>query len=566
MTRFSIVIPTHQRRQIVVRMVRALEHQELDDFEVVVAVDGSTDGTAAALRELSLPFPLEVVEQDNRGAGAARNAGAAAAEGEILLFIDDDMEADPRLLLEHDSSHREGAEIVLGDLPLHPDSPPTLLSWGVGLWARDRRERLIATGGEIGMSDLLTGQISVGRSTFERMGGFDDGITREGLFGGEDTDFGYRAMRDGLRMVYNPKAITHQYYDVDPALYLRRVREAARSGQELALTYPEQRSRIDWGPEFKRHRDRWLFAPFVNAPETLVRPLRGLAVLLARTGRSGRRVREFYFAVRTVEHLRAVRSTRLAISGEVVVLAYHAIADRSADPILAPYSVPAPLFGRQLDALLAAGWSFVDLGAVVAALDGERPLPKRAVLLTFDDGYEDLRDAALPELERRGIPALAFAVAARVGATNSWDEQIGAGAIALLDADGLREVAARGVEVGSHGMTHTSLAGLGAEQLEEEVAGSARRLESIGLPRPRSFSFPYGESDPEAAAAVQAAGYRVSFTVTPGLVGFGSDRHALPRVQIGAADTPRRLLLKVRSAGWSPRWRARVLRWARVER
>jgi peptidoglycan/xylan/chitin deacetylase (PgdA/CDA1 family) len=115
-------------------------------------------------------------------------------------------------------------------------------------------------------------------------------------------------------------------------------------------------------------------------------------------------------------------------------------------------------------------------------------------------------------------------------------------------------------------MTHTALPGLGAERLEEEVAGSARRLESVGLPRPRAFSFPYGESGREATAALDAAGYRISFTVTPGLVGFGSDRQALPRVQVGAGDTPRRLLLKVRTAGWAPRWRDRLLRWTRVER
>ena len=54
----------------------------------------------------------------------------------MLLFLDDDMEADPRLLAEHERSHREGADVVLGDLPLHPDSPRNLLSWGVGAWAR----------------------------------------------------------------------------------------------------------------------------------------------------------------------------------------------------------------------------------------------------------------------------------------------------------------------------------------------------------------------------------------------------------------------------------------------
>lgn len=565
MTRFSVVIPTHQRRETVVRMVRALERQELGDFEAIVAVDGSTDGTAAALRDLSLSFPLKVVEQDNLGAGAARNAGAAVAEGEILLFLDDDMEGDPRLLLEHDRSHRGGADVVLGDLPLHPDSPRNLLSWGVGLWASERRKRLLETGGEIGMSDLLTGQISVGRSTYEKMGGFDGEMTRGGLFGGEDTDFGYRVARDGLRMVFNPAAITYQYYDVDPALYLRRVREAARSGQELALKHPEQRSRIDWGPQFKRRRDRWLLGPFVYAPEALVRPLRGLAVSLARTGRTGQHLREFFFMVRTMEHLRAVRLTRLAISGEAVVLAYHAIADMSEDRVLAPYSVPPRLFAKQLDALAAAGWTFVDLDAVLAALAGEQPLPERAVLVTFDDAYRDLLEAALPVLEQRGIPAVVCAVADRVGGTNTWDEEIGAGSVSLLDAEGLKQVAAGAVEVGSHGMTHVPMAGLGAGQLAEEAGESARRLESLGLPRPRSFSYPYGESDSEAEAAVQAAGYQVAFTVTPGLVRFSADRYALPRVQIGASDTPRRLLLKLRTAGLPPRWRNRLLRLVRIE-
>jgi glycosyltransferase involved in cell wall biosynthesis/peptidoglycan/xylan/chitin deacetylase (PgdA/CDA1 family) len=565
MTRFSVVIPTHQRRDVVVRTVRAFGRQEFDDFELIVVVDGSTDGTAEALRGLDLRFPLRVVEQENKGAGAARNAGAALAVGEILLFLDDDMEPDPRLLAEHDRSFREGADVVLGDLPLHPDSPRNLISWGVGLWARTRSERLAATGGEIDMADLLTGQLAVERSAFEGLGGFDGELTREGLFGGEDTDFCHRVDQAGMRMVYNPEAITYQYYDVDPELYLQRVREAARSGQELVIKYPDQASRVDWGPEFKRRRDRWLLGPFVYAPEALVRPLRALAVRLARTGHTGRRLREFFFIVRTMEHLRAIRLTRLAITGEAVVLAYHAIADMRDDRILAEYSVPPRLFGRQLDALAKRGWTFVDLGAVLAALAGERPLPRKAVLVTFDDAYADLLEAALPELERRGIPAVVFAIVDRLGGTNTWDEEIGAASVPLLDAAGLREVAARGVEVGSHGMTHRSLAGLVAADLDEEARESAQRLESLGLPRPRAFSYPYGELDEAASAAAEAAGYRVAFTVDSGRLRLNSPRFALPRVQVVASDTPWRLLLKVRTSGWSARWRERLLRLAGIE-
>jgi GT2 family glycosyltransferase len=233
--RFSVIVPTHQRRERVVHNVEALAKQELASFEVVVVDDGGSDGTATALRELNPPFPLTVLEQENSGAAEARNAGTRAAGGEILLFLDDDMEADPAMLAEHDRCHREGADLVVGDMPLHPDSPQNLLSVGVGLWASSRRERLTTDGGKIGPDDLLTGQMSISREAFDRVGGFDTSFTREGLFGGEDIDFGLRVVKAGFSVVYNPAAISYQYYDVDPGAYLRRTREAGRSEEELVL-------------------------------------------------------------------------------------------------------------------------------------------------------------------------------------------------------------------------------------------------------------------------------------------------------------------------------------------
>src|SRR6266487_2852993 len=131
--RFSIVIPTYQRRDVVLSSVHALAAQEDGGpFEVIVVVDGSTDGSADALRELETPFPLSVIEQPNRGQAEARNQGVAAARGELLLFLDDDMEAHPRLLAEHDRSHREGADVVLGHIPVHHESPPSFLAAAVG--------------------------------------------------------------------------------------------------------------------------------------------------------------------------------------------------------------------------------------------------------------------------------------------------------------------------------------------------------------------------------------------------------------------------------------------------
>src|SRR6185312_13849637 len=147
------------------------------------------------------------------------------------------------------------------------------------------------------------------------------------------------------------------------------------------------------------------------------------------------------------------------------ILAYHAVADLSGDPVLAEYGVAPALFAAQLDELIDRGWEFVDLGAVLDFLAGGQPLPRRALLLTFDDAYIDLLEVACPLLRERGIPALAFAVAYRVGASNTWDQPKGAAALPLLDGEGLRALSERGVEIGSHTATHRSLRGLEGSDL-----------------------------------------------------------------------------------------------------
>jgi peptidoglycan/xylan/chitin deacetylase (PgdA/CDA1 family) len=242
------------------------------------------------------------------------------------------------------------------------------------------------------------------------------------------------------------------------------------------------------------------------------------------------------------------------------ILAYHAIADLSDDPVLAEYGVPPRLFAAQLDALIGAGWNFVDLDAALAALAGEGNLPRKALLLTFDDAYADLLEAGCPILAERSLPGVVFAVAGQIGGTNEWDHKIRAKPLGLLDADGLRAVAAQGIEVGSHTISHQALTKVPGSELEGEIAGAVDRLEQAGLPRPRVFSYPYGEWSPSIAAVARAAGYEASFTVEPGVVVDGADPHSLPRIEVFASDTPRRLRRKLLSAGWSAPLRNGFLR------
>jgi GT2 family glycosyltransferase/peptidoglycan/xylan/chitin deacetylase (PgdA/CDA1 family) len=565
LTRISVVIPTFQRRDIVTRSVAALDRQTFRDFEAVVAVDGSTDGTAAALTDLQTSFPLRVVEQPNQGRAAAVNAGAGAAGGEILLILDDDMSADADLLAEHDRAHRDGAQVVMGDLPLDPASPPNLLSWGVGWWAESRCERLSEPGAEIGITDLLTGQISISRAAFEAVGGFDVGFTRDGLFGGEDLDLGYRLLKAGYEIGFNPRAISRQYYDVDPLAYLDRAYETGRSDWELVAKHPELSARLKGTPRFTTRLSKLLLSSFLRAPRSLSRPLRLGAAAIVRSGRNSARLRRLFFAVRTLEYLRGKREARRSTGGaQAVVLAYHSLSDLSDDRVLAQYGVAPEALAAQLDDLAARGHNFVDLDLLLAALDGRAPLPEKATLVTFDDAYADLVPAAVEVLSRRGIPAVVFAVSGQIGGSNEWDRHLGAPTLPLLDAAGLQSLRETEIEIGSHTVNHPQLTKVPGETVEAELCDSAAQIEAAGLPRPRALAYPHGEWSAEIATTAAAAGYEAAFTIDHGRVRPGANRYALPRIEVLASDTPARLRLKLATAGWPDGVRRRLLRLTRT--
>jgi peptidoglycan/xylan/chitin deacetylase (PgdA/CDA1 family) len=232
------------------------------------------------------------------------------------------------------------------------------------------------------------------------------------------------------------------------------------------------------------------------------------------------------------------------------ILAYHAIADLREDPVLAEYGVSPQLFAAQIDGLAAHGWEFVGLDAALAWLRGEARLPRRAALISFDDAYADLLEVAAPLLAERGIPAVVFAVAGHLGGANDWDHHKGAASLKLLASGQLPSVAASGVEVGSHTVNHRPLPEVPASELDGELRDAAALIEAAGVPRPRAFSYPYGRFNAENAAAVRAAGYEIAFTTAWGDPRPGGDLFAVPRVEIHASDTPRKLRLKLLAAGW----------------
>ena len=543
--RYTVVVPTHQRRDVVVGSVRRMADLAGPCFEVVVVVDGGTDRTAEALRALRMPFPLRVVEQANAGAARARNAGAALAEGEVVLFLDDDMRVTPGLLRAHDEAYGQGADAVIGHIPLDPAAPATFLTPGICGWADARRDRLVAAGGELALGDLLTGQLSVRRDLFARLGGFDEDFTRGGSFGGEDTDFGHRLLASGAALRFAPDAVSYQHYVVTPRQYLRQWGQAGAADALGMRKHPDQVPGLLAAHHATSRWNRLVSRPVGRVP--LLSPAVGAAAraaALAVVGRSGGpRATRLFFTVRDLEYWRGLeRAGGVPGPRRLRVLCYHALTDLAGARRVEQYGVPPDRFRGQLRLLRAAGFVPVCLDEVLRALDGDGGLPRRPVLVTFDDCFADLREHGLPALRAAGVPAAAFAVAGQVGGTNAWDVALGAPELPLLDADGLRALSAGGVEVGAHGGTHRPLHRVADAELPAETAGAVAALAAVGVPRPRAFAYPHGEHDGRVRRAVADAGLRAAFTVRPGTVHpdrvrtGAQDRYALPRIEVLRRD------------------------------
>src|SRR5205823_91334 len=108
---------------------------------------------------------------------------------------------------------------------------------------------------------LLTGQLSVRRELFQRLGGFDAAFTARGSFGNEDLDFGYRLIREGARIVFNEHAISWQYYAVQPAAYFKQWRQAGEADVRFARKHPEQAAQLFILHHIDAVRTRYLWQP-----------------------------------------------------------------------------------------------------------------------------------------------------------------------------------------------------------------------------------------------------------------------------------------------------------------
>lgn len=232
----SIVIPTHNRADSLARILEALSRQDVVGFEVVVVADGCTDATRGIVARFADRLSLTLLEQVNQGPSAARNTGAAGARGDLLLFLDDDVEPVPGLVGAHLARHAAGNPdlVVIGYYPTWPSTQTGCFRSALMSWWETLFDAMAYPGRQFQHVDLVGGNVSLPKALFTRCGGFAAELRCH-----EDYELGYRLIQAGARFAFDRRALALHHETSDMARSLGRKYAEGVADVRLAGMHPE---------------------------------------------------------------------------------------------------------------------------------------------------------------------------------------------------------------------------------------------------------------------------------------------------------------------------------------
>ncbi|MDO8954516.1 MAG: polysaccharide deacetylase family protein [Gammaproteobacteria bacterium] len=177
----------------------------------------------------------------------------------------------------------------------------------------------------------------------------------------------------------------------------------------------------------------------------------------------------------------------------------------------------------------------------LAFRNGDKPLsefPNKPVIISFDDGYVNNLDLALPILQEYGFKAVIFALGDFTVANNFWDIQNGEPEDLLMNAEQLKYIANAGMEIGAHSLSHRDLTKLTSEEAYHEILQSKLNLEQLVGTEVISFAYPYGYYSEAIKVLTKQAGFKMAVATDRGGLHIEQDLFEVFRVAIFPSDTP----------------------------
>lgn len=505
-------------------------------FEIILVTGAGEPRLDLAQR--SSPADVRLIHIKDQDLGEAWNRGAEAARGEVLLFMRDDFRATRRLIAAHRAMHRERSDVIaLGRVRPASELGTALLEH----W-REPAGGVGPQGTPVALLECAGQTLSLRRETLEAVGPY-----ATGLAWGTEVEMAFRVVQRGGVLLDLGEEVGQGHRAVQDREILTTARQAGTSSVELYRRVPSLLPHLGLGSFQGRNRAglrlrRLLLA--IGGPSLPI----GLCRRVLSSRMSPPQWNEFlisYYYWRGVRQAVNHRTIWRSLTRAPVILMYHAIA--APGERAGRYLVPLRQFRRQMAWLKSARYQVLALDELLDCRRGHRLPPGRSVILTFDDGYADNRQLALPVLQKHGFSAIFFLVTASIGGRNNWDQNGELAGRPLLSWGQITELLSAGMQVGGHTRTHVVLPDLPLDRAEQEIAGSRSDLEAR-LDRPvRAFAYPYGRLDATTPAAVAKAGFEGACCSRSGPNEAVVSSYLLRRIEVRGTASLRQFIRAIRS-------------------
>lgn len=231
----------------------------------------------------------------------------------------------------------------------------------------------------------------------------------------------------------------------------------------------------------------------------------------------------------------------------IPILMYHQVSDNP-DPNFLKFTVYTKSFESQMKTLKLLGYKPINFSKLARYKEGKDRLPKRPVIITFDDGLQEAVDNAVPILNSCGFTAVFYITTDFVGEKSSWMIPEVSTEFQVIDWPTVIQLDSNGYEVGAHGMTHPHMDAISFEACSKELRGSKEAIEEVLGHEVRHMAYPHGSFNDDVLKLARETGYQTSCSCEPAIAHSGYDLLALPRVNIEASDSLIDFIFKLHKA------------------